>query len=158
MLKIALVQSINTGKWGYCPDAARGLLRLEYDTDAPFLNAEAAQAAAAEDPSITGVVKFIRYPAPATAPRARRHLDNARAPTSLEIDQIADALRQPMGLDEQEGYDLAHAARVAVFDHFISDGPGYTGRVALVLHSGGPECVDVVIWRDGAARRCATTL
>jgi hypothetical protein len=158
MLKMALVQSINNRKWGYCPEAARPLLKLEYDMDAPFISAEAAQAAAEEDPSIKGVVKFTRYPAPAAAPLARRHADNARAPNNVELDQITEALRQPMGLDEQEGYDLTNAARIMVFDHYISDGPGYAGRVAIVLHSGGPECVDVITWTDGKAARTATTL
>jgi hypothetical protein len=157
MLKIAIVQSTN-GNWGYCPDGARAILRLDVDEDAAFPSAQAAKDAAARDESIAAPFGFIEYPAAPAGVRGRRHLDNARAPTVLEVDQIAAALRQPMGLDEQEGHDLAAGARIAVFDHFIGDGPGYTGRVALVLHSGGPEAVDVIVWRGGTARRIATTL
>lgn len=37
-------------------------------------------------------------------------------------------------------------ANIVVFDDYITDGPGYAGRVMLVLWSGSPSFVSSYIW------------
>lgn len=54
----------------------------------------------------------------------------------------------PGGLSAGEAAALLTSARITVADDYVSDTPGYCGRVALILHSGGPECVEVVTWSE----------
>jgi|SRR6266566_3820163 len=52
--------------------------------------------------------------------------------------------------EEAEGW-LAGAA-VAVFDHYITDGPGYTGKVMVVVWA-YPEMTETYIWPNNLLRR-----
>lgn len=52
----------NTGNWNYCPEAARALLRLEYDDAAQFKTPDAAIAAARTDKSVPPDATFKAYP------------------------------------------------------------------------------------------------
>lgn len=54
---ILAIQS-TTGRWGYCREDFRQLLRLEYDDEAPFATAAEAIAAAKADTSIPKGAKF----------------------------------------------------------------------------------------------------
>lgn len=76
---------------------------------------------------------------------------NPRAPTAAELADIVFAAAYTYGTTASEAGEILESARVAVFDHYVTDCPGYTGPVALVLHSGGPELVDSVTWRNGRA-------
>jgi hypothetical protein len=74
-----------------------------------------------------------------------------RLPNLAEEAALAKALAAGMG-----GYTLAEArefvagAWVAVFDNYMPDGPGYAGKVALVLWSGGVDLVETFIFRQAA--------
>jgi hypothetical protein len=154
-VRIAIVQSSVNGKWGYCPEAARQLLRLEYDDEAAFLTAQAAERAARADDSIPRSVTFTRYASTLqnAASETRRNRDYfPRMPHAPELAQIAAALGEYSGMSPGEAQDALAGARVAVFDHYITDCPGYSGRVALVLYSGGPELVECYLWRG---EKCA---
>ena len=63
---IAIVQSSVTNKWGYCPDAARELLKMEYDEDGHCDTPEDCEAAARRDTSMPQTITFKRYPLPTT--------------------------------------------------------------------------------------------
>lgn len=82
---------------------------------------------------------------------------NSRNPTAVEVqDALAyykSEWEQPGEL-ESAAEDLLSQASIAVIDHFISDGPGYTGRIMFVVFSGGPECHDVLTYDNGKLNRC----
>lgn len=42
--------------------------------------------------------------------------------------------------------DFVSTAAIAVFDDYISDGPGYAGKVMVVVWSGGPYINSVYTW------------
>lgn len=67
-MKIAIIQSVVTGQWNYCPTQHRELLRLDLD-DKPsaYTTPEAAEQAAKDDKTILCVtLQFIRFPKPTT--------------------------------------------------------------------------------------------
>jgi hypothetical protein len=78
-----------------------------------------------------------------------------RLPTDDELDQMAVAVAgEEVGYNKDESLEFLQAARVAVFDDYISDGPGYVGKVATVVWPGGPSLFDVFTWDgDGAVVR-----
>ncbi len=51
------------------------------------------------------------------------------------------------GREEQELF-LANAA-IAAFDRYSTDGPGYAGKLMMVVWSGSPSFYTVFIWTDG---------
>jgi len=59
-----------------------------------------------------------------------------RTPTDEEVRGINAALRARTGDEDHE----VDPSRVAVFDNYISDGPGYCGTVAVVLF-GEPDYI-----------------
>lgn len=64
-----------------------------------------------------------------------------RMPTEEEEAEIAGQLAVEDGRTIAESLEDVQAAYVAVFDHYITDCPGYAGRVAAVVFSGAPEFV-----------------
>ncbi len=55
-----------------------------------------------------------------------------RAPTELEVQQIAEMFE-----DYQPGI-------IVIYDHYISDGPGYAGWLAVTV-GGEPQFCDTII-------------
>lgn len=55
-----------------------------------------------------------------------------------EVDDPANEVR-----DEIEN------AAIVVFDNYVSDSPGYVGKIMTVIWRGGPQMYQVFIWRDG---------
>ena len=47
---------------------------------------------------------------------------------------------------------------IAVFDQFVSDSPGYVGKLMLVIWSTGPNMYEAYVWRDGQLDRIAQDL
>lgn len=81
-MQMAVVQSSVTGEWSYMPEAARSMLRFEYDGDPTGLKtAEAAIAAAKSDTSVPKGATFKKYPT------ALQRRDRARdgSPPSAEV-------------------------------------------------------------------------
>lgn len=72
-----------------------------------------------------------------------------RLPTEAEKLALFDFIAAEMGgqVEDRESIDgLIAQASIAVFDHYISDGPGYAGSVMVIVWSGGPECHEVFTW------------
>jgi hypothetical protein len=63
-----------------------------------------------------------------------------RAPTLQELEDLSAG----MGGD----IEALKGQRIVVWDDYISDGPGFAGKVAVILWSGGPECIEVYVWRE----------
>lgn len=73
---------------------------------------------------------------------------NVRNPNKQELKQLADVLYES-GHDREMAEGLASSAMVAVCDDYISDCPGYAGKVISVIWSGGPSIFNVFIVEDG---------
>jgi hypothetical protein len=53
------------------------------------------------------------------------------------------------GHEQDTADEIAQSAFVSVFDHYQTDGPGYTGKVMTVVWSGSPSVFNVFVWRNG---------
>jgi len=77
-----------------------------------------------------------------------------RDATPLERKHLVAYLTDLMnGQDEAEAIAEAQEARICVFDHYVSDSPGYRGPVMVVVYSGGPNVHECYIWDNGQLKR-----
>lgn len=71
-----------------------------------------------------------------------------RPPTPDERRQLADHLAD-LGYDREDAELTADIAYAAVFDRYVTDCPGYAGKVMCVVWSGMPSAFDVFYWPEG---------
>jgi hypothetical protein len=76
-----------------------------------------------------------------------------RPPTSDERRQLADWLLGTGAYGPQDARMTADAAYVAVFESYVTGGPGYAGKVMSVVWDGAPSTFDVFTWQDGKMER-----
>lgn len=129
-MRMHIAQSSISGQWGYCPDGCP-LCKLAAYADEPtgYLTAEAAQAAAAADPSLAGYSLTFRV-VPARPPyKLSRGMRGA-----LEAESVI-----PLGVDSRE-------LRV----HTYKSAGGLV-CVAQVVKSSGDGCYSYVIHQDYSA-------
>ena len=74
-----------------------------------------------------------------------------RQPTDEEKAELLNyvvlaSVIDPDDEDRQTFNGLIEDAAIAVFDHYITDGPVYSGKVMMVVWSGAPERHEVFIW------------
>ena len=67
-----------------------------------------------------------------------------RSPTADEIQELKDLLC-PTGVDEL----TIDCAYIAVFENYVTDSPGFAGKLMSVVWGGSPSTYDVYIWDDG---------
>jgi hypothetical protein len=85
---------------------------------------------------------------------------NPRKPTEEEYQQLFSLIREQQGMpsDPEEEKDLMEFIKnsaVAMFDGYITDGPGYVGRIMVVVWTGSPTMYEAYIWnRDGQIEYC----
>ena len=73
-----------------------------------------------------------------------------RQATDEELLELEEYLEDEMNGDDALG--LVERSCISVFDHYISEGPGYMGKVMMVVYRG--ECYfDVYAWYDGVFTR-----
>lgn len=74
-----------------------------------------------------------------------------RRPTQEEMHQLACYIhyKGSYGEDLEEAKALVEETCVAVFDDYITDCPGYAGKLMMVVWGGSPAFYEVFIWRDG---------
>lgn len=64
-----------------------------------------------------------------------------RPPTDEELDMIVDAVAEQSGLTREEltfpGTDYDCSEKVAVYEHYATDSPGYGGRLAIWVWGNG---------------------
>lgn len=66
----------------------------------------------------------------------------------LEVGKFAVAGKYAIEEEELvEGWIQQSA--IAVFDGYITDGPGYKGKLMVVVWCGGPEFTSTYIWENG---------
>src|SRR5947209_1557583 len=71
-----------------------------------------------------------------------------RQPDQNELQQLTEYL-QSLGGDDETNTDWATSAYVAVYDNYITDGPGYCGKIMSVIWTGSPSFFDVFTWENG---------
>ena len=74
-----------------------------------------------------------------------------RAPTDDELkllhDYVADQYLHP-GLYDEEIWGFIHSAGIAVIEKYITDCPGYGGRVMVVVWPAGPGTHEVFTFKE----------
>jgi hypothetical protein len=70
----------------------------------------------------------------------------ARNPTEHEVEGIMETARVYWGLTKEE---MPAQGYIAIFDHYITDCPGYSGMMAVVVWGGSPNYLDSLIVEDG---------
>lgn len=71
-----------------------------------------------------------------------------RNPTKEEINEV----REYYGVEEED-MPLSCFEWCVVLDGYISDCPGYTGKILFYVGGAGPEFHDVLIWNEGKIER-----
>jgi hypothetical protein len=78
-----------------------------------------------------------------------------RKPIQQEICQLASYLHNKggYGKDFEEAKAKVEETCVAVFDDYVTDCPGYAGKLMMVVWGAGPELYEVFVWRGGEITR-----
>lgn len=76
-----------------------------------------------------------------------------RKPTEEEKKELLEHviaskyIKEPSAEERQDEADVIdNSAYIAVFDDYITDGPGYAGKVMVVVWSGAPEFTETYYW------------
>lgn len=75
-----------------------------------------------------------------------------RTPSVGELKELVSWLCS-IGHDQEVATDLTESASVAVYDNYVTDCPGYAGKLMSVVWSGSPSFFDVFIWEKGRLTR-----
>ncbi len=77
---------------------------------------------------------------------------NPRKPTQEEKQELLESviaekyLKTPTEEERQDDAGMIENAAISVFDHYITDGPGYAGKIMVVVWSGDPSFTETYIW------------
>ena len=71
-----------------------------------------------------------------------------RRPSAAEKAQLADTVRSET-IVHTAAEQMVDGATIAVFEDYVSDSPGYAGKVMMVIWPAGPQLYEVFIWRNG---------
>lgn len=89
--------------------------------------------------------------------------NNPRQPTPEEREQLSKwlATRGLFSNDLLENLNearwLVEHAYIAVFDDYVTGGPGFAGKVMSVIWDGGPSQHEVYTWDKDNALRCVVS-
>ena len=74
-----------------------------------------------------------------------------RKPTKKELEELRRYLIEngEVICEEAEVASLLQNSAIAVFDKYITDGPGYCGKVLVVVWPACPEAIQSFVWRNG---------
>ena len=81
-----------------------------------------------------------------------------RLPTETEQRELAeltltDKNEEPTSENIAEELQHVEAAYIAVFDNYMTDCPGYTGKLMVVVWGGSPDIHEVFTWEDNRLRK-----
>ena len=84
---------------------------------------------------------------------------NPRKPTDEEKEQLIQYLWMsnyvnPKEEDIAQQREFVDRTAIAVFDHYTTDSPGYSGKVMLVVWSGSPGLTQTFIWNREEIELC----
>ena len=75
-----------------------------------------------------------------------------RKPTEAEKQELLEFVIQqkytntPTDEEQQDDADMIENGAIAVFDNYKTDGPGYAGKIMVVVWSGDPSFTETYIW------------
>ena len=69
-----------------------------------------------------------------------------REPNEKEKQELAQYVSEDFGTELEEQAGFVENASIAVFDSYITDGPGYAGKVMMVVWPASPGIFDVFTW------------
>lgn len=82
-----------------------------------------------------------------------------RVPTQQEKAELEEYEKERTGEEGGAIHHFVETAYIAVFDNFISDSPGYVGKVMLIVWPAGPSFFECFIWnREGKIERLASEI
>lgn len=70
-----------------------------------------------------------------------------------ELEELKRFLMSERGLEEETAEQFANDYFYMVLEGFISESPGYVGKVMVCLYA-SPEFRDVYIWQNGEITLC----
>jgi hypothetical protein len=79
-------------------------------------------------------------------------LMNPRKPTKEEKQELLEFVvahkyvTKPTNEERQDDADMIENASIAMFDDYITDSPGYAGKVMVVVWSGDPSFTETYTW------------
>ena len=91
--------------------------------------------------SARGRIAAALEPKEGDPPAAAPVKSQARPATPEELEAIAQAMHENNGAEIEQEREFLSDASVAVFDDYMTDSPGYVGKVAVAVYAGGPEMV-----------------
>ena len=62
--------------------------------------------------------------------------------------QLQQAIRAQYGYEDDEASHLVEQEYVAVFDNYLTGGPGYSGNVMIVVWDGGSGQYEAYAWNN----------
>ncbi len=78
-----------------------------------------------------------------------RVTNNPRGPTHGELDQLKTWIESNWKSFDFSAFPEWHSILyIAVFDRYMTDGPGYVGKLMYVINAGSPSWCDIFVWRD----------
>jgi hypothetical protein len=82
-----------------------------------------------------------------------------RRPTTAEKAELIAYLVRTLyvaATDEDRAYEAREVENgaIAVFDDYATDGPGYAGKVLMVVWGGSPSFAQVFTWGAGGIESC----
>jgi len=80
-------------------------------------------------------------------------MKNPRKPTETEKSDLAYWVAERMDSpatdeDLEQAQGFVYNAYIAVFDNFVSECPGFFGKVMIVIWAPGPSMYEAFIWRN----------
>jgi len=75
-----------------------------------------------------------------------------REPNHEEKRELYEFIIREAGGNADAGLVVIDAC-IAVFDNYITDCPGYTGKVMIVVWPGGPDLTETYTWGKNGIRR-----
>ena len=80
-----------------------------------------------------------------------------RKPTQNELEKLKSYLIAAGKIESEYADGLVGAARIAIFNNYTTDCPGYSGKILVVVWSGGPEIIESFIWESGKITQAGTS-
>jgi hypothetical protein len=72
-----------------------------------------------------------------------------RKPTKTEKQELIRYQANISGQELEGMGRIVESSAVAVFDDYITGGPGYSGKVMMVVWEASPSIFDVYTWKKG---------
>ena len=69
-----------------------------------------------------------------------------RKPNQKEKQELSQYLAEEYRTELEDEADVVENAYIGVFDSYITDGPGYAGKVMMVVWPASPSIFDVFTW------------